>query len=219
MNAINALRETFRDQDHIRVHPIITEGGYIVNSIPERSRIESYVREVDFESIFNANRRVNRALVGAAISVGANVEINDISGYAPLINDCDLSALSEIALKEVLPNERMRRIESIGTGSTDMGDLSCIMPVIQPYCPGALGTAHGSDYLIVDPERACISNAEFQLDLLFLLLENGGERAKNIVSNYNPRFASSDEYFNYIDSIALSGDRIIYNENAIIARC
>lgn len=140
-------------------------------------------------------------------------------GYAPLINDCNLSALSEIALKEVLPNERMRRIESIGTGSTDMGDLSCIMPVIQPYCPGVLGTAHGSDYLIVDPERACISNAEFQLALLFLLLENGGERAKNIVSNYNPRFASSDEYFNYIDSIALSGDRIIYNENAIIARC
>ena len=219
LNAINALRETFRDQDHIRVHPIITEGGYIVNSIPERSRIESYVRGVDFESIFNANRRVNRALVGAAISVGANVEINDISGYAPLINDCNLSALSEIALKEVLPNERMRRIESIGTGSTDMGDLSCIMPVIQPYCPGAQGTAHGSDYLIVDPERACISNAEFQLALLFLLLENGGERAKNIVSNYNPRFASSDEYFNYIDSIALSGDRIIYNENAIIARC
>ena len=219
LNAINALRETFRDQDHIRVHPIITEGGAVVNSIPETVRLESYVRGVDFESIFYANRRVNRALVGAAISMGANVEIDDIPGYAPLINDANLAALSELALKDVLPDEKMEYIERIGTGSTDMGDLSCIMPVVHPYCPGAQGTAHGSDYVIIDPERACISNTKFQLALLYLLLENGCERAKKIVSDYNPRFASSDEYFKYVDSIALSGDRIIYDENAIIARC
>lgn len=32
---INALRETFRDDDCIRVHPIITKGGDVVNSVPE----------------------------------------------------------------------------------------------------------------------------------------------------------------------------------------
>ena len=32
----------------------------------------------------------------------------------------------------------------ISTGSTDMGDLSAIMPVIHPYMPGAVGTAHGA---------------------------------------------------------------------------
>ena len=135
------------------------------------------------------------------------------------INDANLVALSEFALKEVLPDEKMEYIERIGTGSTDMGDLSCIMPVVHPYCPGAEGTAHGSDYLIIDPERACISNTKFQLALLYLLLENGCERAKKIVSDYNPRFASADEYFKYVDSIAFSGDRITYDENTIIARC
>src|SRR5262245_57287567 len=42
--AINAVRETFRDEDSIRVHPIITHGGSQVNVIPGEVRIETYVR-------------------------------------------------------------------------------------------------------------------------------------------------------------------------------
>ena len=42
--AINALRETFRDEDTIRVHPILTHGGSQVNVIPGEARIETYVR-------------------------------------------------------------------------------------------------------------------------------------------------------------------------------
>jgi acetylornithine deacetylase/succinyl-diaminopimelate desuccinylase-like protein len=42
--AINALRETFRDEDTIRVHPILTAGGSQVNVIPAEARIQTYVR-------------------------------------------------------------------------------------------------------------------------------------------------------------------------------
>src|SRR4026207_29332 len=42
--AINALRETFRDEDTIRVHPIITHGGSQVNVIPGEVRLETFVR-------------------------------------------------------------------------------------------------------------------------------------------------------------------------------
>ena len=42
--AINAVRETFKDDDSIRVHPIITHGGSQVNVIPGEVRIETYVR-------------------------------------------------------------------------------------------------------------------------------------------------------------------------------
>ena len=34
LQAIHAQRDTFRDADHIRVHPILTEGGTVVNSVP-----------------------------------------------------------------------------------------------------------------------------------------------------------------------------------------
>ena len=45
LNAINAIRETFMDFDHIRVHPIMTFGGAMVNAIPEKAVLESYVRD------------------------------------------------------------------------------------------------------------------------------------------------------------------------------
>ena len=40
INAVNALRETFRDEDHIRVHYIITKGGDSVNSVPDDVRLD-----------------------------------------------------------------------------------------------------------------------------------------------------------------------------------
>src|SRR5439155_1394933 len=60
--AINALRETFKDDDAIRVHPILTHGGSQVNVIPGEARIESYVRGRTIEGIRDASAKVDRAL-------------------------------------------------------------------------------------------------------------------------------------------------------------
>ena len=65
LQAVNALRETFRDDEHIRFHPIITEGGQAVNAIPEEVKIESYVRGASLEAIDQANRRINRAIAAS----------------------------------------------------------------------------------------------------------------------------------------------------------
>ena len=48
---INALRETFREDDVVRVHPIITKGGDFVNSVPADVRMELYVRAKTMEAI------------------------------------------------------------------------------------------------------------------------------------------------------------------------
>ena len=100
-------------------------------------------------------------------------------------------------------------IESIGSGSTDMGDLSCVMPVVHPYAAGATGRSHGSDYQIADPVAACVGSAKLQLGMLLLLLENGGERAKQIIDNFVPRFGK-DDYLAFMDSLCAEGDRIEY---------
>ena len=57
------LRETFRDEDTIRVHPIITHGGSQVNVIPGEVRLETYVRGRSVEAILDANKKVDRAFV------------------------------------------------------------------------------------------------------------------------------------------------------------
>ncbi len=87
INACNALRETFMESDIIRFHPIITNGGDMVNAIPEKATIESYVRGLTFDAIKSANKRINQALCGAALSLDNNIEIIDKPGYAPLVND------------------------------------------------------------------------------------------------------------------------------------
>src|SRR6185295_19285905 len=42
--AMNAIRDTFPDADAIRVHPIVTRGGDLVNVVPSRATLEMYVR-------------------------------------------------------------------------------------------------------------------------------------------------------------------------------
>lgn len=45
LNAIHAQRETFREEDCVRVHPIITKGGHLVIVVPSDVRMETYVRQ------------------------------------------------------------------------------------------------------------------------------------------------------------------------------
>ena len=213
LNAANALRETFKESDFIRFHPIITRGGDMVNAIPEVVQAESYVRGISFEAIEHANKKINRALAGAALSMGANVEIVDIPGYAPLINSEPFTQLAAKAAEIAIPNQQINTERYVSTGSTDMGDISCIMPTIHPYAGGAQGKGHGNDYYIVDPAAACVDNAKWQLGILFLLLKDNAAQANQIISDFTPRFASKEEYLAYVDRFNSSGDRIQYNEN------
>src|SRR5207245_11359021 len=73
--AINAIRETFRDEDTIRVHPIITHGGSQVNVIPGEVRLETYVRGRTVEAILDANVKVDGALRAGAPALAPRVEI------------------------------------------------------------------------------------------------------------------------------------------------
>ena len=219
INAVNAIRETFKESDVIRFHPIITKGGDMVNAIPEQVRIESYVRGLSFDAIKTENEKINRALCGAALSIGTNVDIVDIPGYAPLENSVDMIEVAKDAMALALPDVKFTVWDTPSSGSTDMGDLSCIMPVVHPYAGGAVGKAHGNDYYISDPTAACVDCAKWQMAMVLLLLGNGAERAKNIVKDFKPRFASKDEYLNYLREFNSSGDRISYNEDGTATVC
>ena len=214
LQSVNAIRETFRESDLIRVHPIMTHGGDMVNAIPERAVLESYVRGSSFDAIERANVNVNRAFVGAALSIGTNVEIIDYPGYAPLINDKGLVDIAREAYSFIAPGNELTVSDNIGTGSTDLGDLSCLMPVVHPYAAGARGKGHGSDYEIENPMDACVESAKWQLAMVALLLENEGERAKKIIREYQPQFATKEAYFAYLEkTFSTSGDRIQYNDD------
>ena len=199
--AINALRETFRDDEHIRVHPIITKGGDAVNAIPATVTMESYVRGASIEAIAAVNRRVNRALAGAAAAMGANVLLSDRPGYFPLNNNTVLLDIAHQAMARLVPEEEIAIGSGWGTGCTDMGDISSVIPSIHPYCGGAVGTGHGADYKIQDVEKACVLSAKCQVQLLELLLTENAQRARQVLEDRQTVYPTIQDYFASVDQL------------------
>jgi len=184
--AINALRETFKDEDTIRIHPILTHGGSQVNVIPAEARIETYVRGRTLDAVLDANRKVDRALRAGALALGAKVEIDTLPGYLPL--DCDATMARYFKDNAVaLVGESEYRELGHRTGSTDMGDLSQIMPVLHPYMGGARGTGHAADYAIVDKPLAYVAPAKALATMAVDMLCDGAAGAREVLANARPR--------------------------------
>jgi amidohydrolase len=182
---INALRETFRDEDTIRVHPIMTHGGSQVNVIPGEVRLETFVRGRTTQAIIDADRKVDRALRAGAMALGAKVEIETLPGYAPMTCDAKMAAYFKANAVKMVGEENFRQIAH-RTGSTDMGDLSQVMPVLHPYMGGAAGTGHGADFRIVDKSLAYVAPAKALASMVVDLLWDGAAAAKDVVKSAKP---------------------------------
>lgn len=189
---IHVQREVFRDEDGIRVHPIITRGGDLVNIVPADVRMETYVRGKGIEAILAANEKVNRAIKSGADCVGAEVDINEIPGYLPLKQDNMLGDIFANNISRFIGDENViRGVDMIG--STDIGDLSAMMPVIQPTMGGFKGQAHSREFGIVDEEAAYILPAKAMAMSVVDLLYNGAITGMRIKEQFVPQF-SKDGY-------------------------
>ena len=213
INAINAIRETFKEDNFTRVHPIMTEGGTAVNVIPDLAKLESFVRGASPEAIVEENKKVNRALAGAALSMGAGLRIMDIPGYMPLHNNPDLNKLARKAGDAIFGKSKVKFLKEWKAGSTDMGDLSCVMPVLHPSGGGGKGTAHGNDYSIANMETACIDSTHFITAMVCNLLGAGAESLKKIKESHKPIFKNYRAYFDFIDALYSDRELISYDVN------
>lgn len=160
VNAVNANRETFPDEEHVRVHPIVTKGGDGVNVVPADVRMESYVRAKGVDAIEDANATTNRALESGAMAVGANVTIEDFPGYLPLRTDETLVAAFDDNAREVIGEDAVFGEHQHVTGSTDMGDVSQIVPSVHPWTGGFEGSAHSTEFGVADEEMAYLLPAK-----------------------------------------------------------
>ncbi len=190
IQAIHSLRETFRDEDQVRVHPIITKGGDTVNTVPADVRMECFVRAGNWSAMIKANEQVNRALRGASYALGAEVEIDDLPGYLPMIQNPEMSRIFAENAKNLLPD--VPRFTGLPfSGSTDMGDLAWLMPAIQPTVGGFSGKLHGADFQLSDPELGCIAPAKLMAMTVIDLLADNAAAAKQICAE-QPRRETKD---------------------------
>ena len=213
LSAANALRERFTDDDHIRFHPIITEGGDAINVIPARVVVESYLRGSDVRSMLVYNRMVNQAFAGAAASIGARLEIHDFAGSLPMKNDPLLRQTAKEAVEALEgPGCCLLSGELWSPGGTDLGNLSSLMPVVQPSTTGVEGVGHSRDFRIASAYHCCQLPAECLALMARLLLRNQAARAREVLAQAKPVFATKEAYFQALDSLSTRGHVVEYTE-------
>lgn len=199
LNALAYARETFRDSDHVRVHPILTRGGEVVNAVPSEAVIEMMVRAKTIVAIKDANEKTNRAFQAGALAVGAQIDIEDAPGYLPVIAASASPALvhaaqllcSEVEIGEVDLAEH-------NALSTDVGDLSHLMPVVNFTTGGFRGGLHQADFEITDQYKAYIIPAKIMALTAYRLLENNGEESKKLKESFQPTL-TKEAYFNHLE--------------------
>jgi len=139
-SALTACMDTFRLIDgqriHLpegaRVHGIITDGGQAVNIIVERAVCEFSIRAWNGRELAKVRDVVERCARGAAVAADVNLKLSSRQGYLDMRNNAPLASRFGQHL------EALGRVPSdidpnVGSGSTDMGDVSHHVPAIHPW--------------------------------------------------------------------------------------
>ena len=128
--AINSLRQHIKDK--ARIHGIITDGGEAANIVPAHSAGTFIVRAEDDAYLDELKERVLNCFVGAATATGARLEYRwGKVRYAPLRNNLALARLFRQNMQS-LGRKVLLSDPSKAFGSTDMGNVSQIVPSIHP---------------------------------------------------------------------------------------
>ena len=127
---VDSQRVHFRDG--VRVHGFVTNGGQAVNIIPERAACEFSVRACSKEELDRVRGIVERCAKGAALACDVQVAVSLRTGYREMRNNAAMAEIFGDALR-ALGREPRVTDDAVGAGSTDMGDVSQVVPSIHPY--------------------------------------------------------------------------------------
>lgn len=190
------MRETFREEDHVRLHNVIRKAGDVINSVPDEAIVETKVRAASLDKICEITDMVNRAYAGSAYAFGGKIEMEKLQGYMPIIPRAADNTLIEAA-DDLGLNYRTVQKGDFNNACTDVGDLSHFVPVVNFTFKGFEGKLHGADFKITDPEKAYILPAKLLALTVYKLLKNGGQEAKKIAKSYTPVF-NKESYIQYV---------------------
>lgn len=128
-NGINALRQHVTDD--IRIHGIITDGGYAPNIVPEYAKARFYIRANTIKAARSVAEKVKGIAEGAAMATGAKLKIT------PFQNEVENQVINKsfdklfASVSKTVGLEVDLNVEK-GIGSSDVGNISQVVPTIQP---------------------------------------------------------------------------------------
>jgi amidohydrolase len=139
-SALTACMDTFRlvdgqrvhFRDGVRVHGFIKYGGEAVNIIPERAVCQFSVRSFDLKEMARVRGIVERCARAAAMASDVEVDVVSHQGYRNVRNNLPMAERFAAHLA-ALGRPAILTDPEVGTGSTDMGDVSYEVPSIHPW--------------------------------------------------------------------------------------
>jgi aminobenzoyl-glutamate utilization protein B len=158
VQAMNVMVDMMREHvpDGTRIHYVITSGGSAPNIVPDFAEVYYYVRHADAKQVLAIWERVEKAAEGAAMGTETKVELEVVNGVYALLPNETLARMIDANLRRVggirytaeerafaerigatLGDGRREPVEaervkpfarSEGGGSTDVGDVSWVVP-------------------------------------------------------------------------------------------
>ena len=173
----------------------------MVSAVPDIVKMETFVRGASIESIMDANEKVDNCLKAGALAIGCKLKIVTIPGYLPIKNNQELQDLYLSNLKNNY-NEKDIIIDNHSGGSTDMGDVSNLIPSIHPYVGGCIGSSnHANDMVVENYDLSVIESGRMMAHTIIDLLGNNAENAKKIKNQFEPSF-DRKSYLSFLRSLS-----------------
>ena len=181
-----------------RVSAIITKCGEMVNTVPAEAEMQLMVRAASLDAMLDSSRKVDRALKAGALAIGGKVEIQNQIGYLPLHSSRELTAVYKENVKNYLGCTDSAFIpQYVSAGSTDLGDISHIVPCMHIWTGGISGALHASDFKVTDQEAAFILPAKMMAMTVIDLLFDKAGCAKAVMDAFHPVF-TKEEYLAFL---------------------
>ncbi len=145
INNINSIRYLFRP--YMRANGIITNGGAAPNIIPDFAEAYYFVRAINLRELDELAGMVKKAVHGAAVATETRAEIVEegYTQYPFYVNESLMSMYSDVLSALKLKQTDVSPYH--GIGSSDIGELSYILPTLHAYTPVGTGAhIHTRDF-------------------------------------------------------------------------
>ncbi len=186
LSALGMLRETFREEDTVRVHANIVDGGKALNVVPDLAVVELQIRANNIAALDKTAADVERAFKGCAEALGATAEIINEQGYMPVrpmpAHEATLRAAKTLGIDSI----KCTSPEMRNTASTDVGDLTQVLPVINFTHGGVSGALHSADFAVEDEAKAYLMPAKLFALSAYYLLKDGAQLAHETIEKFEP---------------------------------
>ena len=197
-SAIGLLRESLNARD--RIHGIVTSGGDAANIIPDTVRAEYLIRSDSIENLKALNEKFDRAVTCSAQALGGTAEVRTIPGDMPMKTNESLFNLFKKTTLELVPDVKISDI-FFNPGSTDMGDVSTVVPALHGGVKGSEGACHSVGFRIADPETAYVTNAKIMALMAVDLLYGNAAKGREIAAGKAEKLPIPD-YLATLDAFA-----------------